>query len=69
MSSQGQLGVTYVPPKPPTTGQAPVLATEKRAAAHPKPAVRLCFLLFPFHLVHLLWDISYQLISIEYTSK
>lgn len=40
MSSQGQLGVTHVPPKPPTTGHAPVLATEKRAAAHSKPAVR-----------------------------
>ncbi|EIE18680.1 hypothetical protein COCSUDRAFT_45164 [Coccomyxa subellipsoidea C-169] len=38
MNSQGQLGVTHVPPKPPTTGHAPVLATEKRAAAHSKPA-------------------------------
>ncbi|CAL8464329.1 g3864 [Coccomyxa elongata] len=38
MNSHGQLGVTHVPPKPTTTGHAPVLATEKRAAAHPKPA-------------------------------
>jgi hypothetical protein len=55
MSSQGRLGVTHVPPKPPTTGQAPVLATEKRAAAHPKPAVRHC-LVSLWNLVHLLGE-------------